>query len=76
MQLNILAKMLRERYGIDVADNMFLLQIHPDMSDAHCVQVTNLKAATDSLFAVEEERTRQGALGAQATPGTQNAKVG
>jgi hypothetical protein len=45
MQLNILAKMLRERYGIDVADNMFLLQIHPDMSDAHCVQVSNLKAA-------------------------------
>jgi hypothetical protein len=26
MQLNILAKMLRERYGIDVADNMFAVE--------------------------------------------------
>jgi hypothetical protein len=62
MQLNILSKVLRERYGIDVAGNMFLLQIHPDMPNAHCVQVANLKEATDSLFAIEEERARQTTL--------------
>lgn len=74
MQLNILAKMLRERYGIDVTDNMFLLQIHPDMYDAHCVQVSNLKAATDSLFAVEEERTRRATLAPAPPPTPQSVK--
>ena len=72
MQLNILAKMLRERYGIDVADNMFLLQIHPDMCNAHCVQVSNPRAATDSLFAVEQERARQSMLAPAPTPTPQS----
>lgn len=74
MQLNILAKMLRERYGIDVSRNMFLLQIHPDMSDVHCVQVATLKDATDSLFAIEEERARQ-AIQAPAPPPTPQPKA-
>tara|TARA_B110001450_G_scaffold6782_2_gene6999 strand:+ start:1165 stop:2118 length:954 start_codon:yes stop_codon:yes gene_type:complete len=71
MQLNILAKMLRERYDIDVASNMFLLQIHPDMSSAHCVQVSDLRQATDSLFAIEEERTRQATLARIPPPANQ-----
>lgn len=56
MQLNILSKILRERYGIDVGDNMFLVQMHPDMQEAHCVQVPRHDGPTDALFAVEAER--------------------
>lgn len=69
MQLNILSKILRERYGIDVETNMFLLQIHPELSQAHCVQVPDLTDATNSLFAVETERCRQATL-APAPPPT------
>ena len=56
MQLNILSKMLRERYEIDVGDNMYLLQIHEDLDEAHCVRVPCYRAATNMLFAVETER--------------------
>ncbi len=56
MQLNILAKMLRGRYGVDVGDNMYLLQLHADMDSAHCVRVPNHGAATNSLFKIEAER--------------------
>lgn len=58
MQLNILAMMLQEKYGI-VVKHMFLLQIHPDLDEAHCVRVPNHMDATHSLFAVEAERLRQ-----------------
>lgn len=58
MQLNILAKMLRERYDIDVRHDMYLLQIHSDMAQAHCERVPVHKQATDALFAIESERTR------------------
>ena len=58
MQLNILAKMLRERYGIDVQQRMYLVQIHPDLADAHCVKVDAHPRATDALFAVETIRRR------------------
>ena len=58
MQLNILAKMLRERYAIDVGDNMYLLQLHPDLHEAHCVKVQMLQDATDSLFNIEAYKLR------------------
>lgn len=58
MQLNILAKMLRGRYDIDVGHNMYLLQIHADMAQAHCERVPLHKQATDALFAIEAERMR------------------
>lgn len=58
MQLNILAKMLRERYGIDVKERMYLVQLHPDLADAHCAKVDAYPKATDALFAVETIRRR------------------
>jgi len=58
MQLNVLSKMLRERYDIDVGQNMYLLQIHRDLKSAHCIRVPSLRQATDTMFAVEAERRR------------------
>jgi hypothetical protein len=58
MQLNILAIMLQEKYGI-VVKNTFLLQMHPGLDEAHCVQVPGHMNATDSLFTIEAERLRQ-----------------
>ena len=58
MQLNILSKMLRERYGIGVGRRMYLLQLHPDLPEAHCVQVDMHTEATDALFAIEAMRRR------------------
>jgi hypothetical protein len=58
MQLNILAKMLRERYDVDVQDRMYLLQIHSDMDAAHCVGVPVMRQATNSVFAIEAEKRR------------------
>lgn len=56
VQLNVYAKMLRDKYDIDVDGNMFLLQLHEDMTKAHCVKVQNLKATIDTLFEVEAQR--------------------
>jgi len=56
MQLNILAKMLRERYGYDVGKHMYLVQMHEDMEEAHTVQVPHVRDATNSLFNIEAER--------------------
>lgn len=64
MQLNILAKMLRERYGIDVKDRMYLVQLHPDLADAHCIRVDAHPRATDALFAVETIRRLEAAAAA------------
>ena len=58
MQLNILSKMLRDRYAIDVGEHMYLLQLHPDLQAAHCVQVPMLEDATNTLFKVEEYKLR------------------
>jgi len=58
MQLNILAKMLRERYDIDVQDHMYLLQVHSDMDAAHCVGVPVMRQATNSVFVIEAEKRR------------------
>lgn len=58
MQLNILSKMLRERYGIDVMDKMYLLQLHSDLEGVHCVKVQMLPDATNSLFNIEAEQLR------------------
>lgn len=56
MQLNILAKILRERYEIDVGHNMYLLQLHVDMDRAHCIRVPSHTQATNTLFRIEAER--------------------
>jgi hypothetical protein len=56
VQLNALSKILRERYHIDVKQNMYLLQIHPSMEQAHCVRVPMYKQSIDSLFVIESER--------------------
>lgn len=56
MQLNILSKILRDRYDINVEERMFLLQIHEDMDEAHCVQVEACVEQTHTLFAIETER--------------------
>jgi len=59
MQLNILAKILRERYDIDVQGRMYLLQVHCDMHTAHCVGVPTVRQTTNSVFAIEAERWRE-----------------
>ena len=70
MQLNILAKMLRERYGIDVKERMYLLQLHPDLDAAHCAKVEAHPKATDALFAVETiRRCGEAAEAAEAAAG-------
>lgn len=56
MQLNVLSKMLREKYNIDVGIDMYLLQIHCDLQSAHCIRVPSLHQATNTMFAVEAER--------------------
>jgi hypothetical protein len=58
MQLNILAMMLQEKYGI-VVKHLFLLQLHPDLETAHCVRVPDHMNATHSLFTIEAERLAQ-----------------
>lgn len=58
VQLNVLAEMLHARYGIAVGRNMFLVQLHPDLDHAHCVQVPTLASEMRTLFAVEKERLR------------------
>jgi hypothetical protein len=55
MQLNILAKILEDRYAIFVDTDMYLLQIHESLKEAHCVQVESHRAATSSLFMIEAE---------------------
>lgn len=56
MQLNVLSKMLRERYNIDVGQHMYLLQVHIDMEYSHCIRVPVYSDATNSVFAIETER--------------------
>lgn len=60
MQLNILAKILRDRYDVEVNTSMYLLQVHSELEEAHCVRVPLLREATDCLFAVEAARRRGG----------------
>lgn len=55
-QLNILSHVLRTKYGIDVADNMYLLQLHRDMDTWHCVQVPQHRDEIDTLFRIETQR--------------------
>lgn len=56
LQLNILSKILEERYAISVGADMYLLQIHEALEEAHCVQVPAHRAATSSLFTIEAEK--------------------
>lgn len=58
VQLNVLAKMLREKYDVEVGANMYLLQAHEDLAEAHCVRVPSVRLAVDELFAIEAERRR------------------
>jgi len=58
MQLNILSKILRERYSITVGQHMYLVQIHPDMQAAHTIRVPELRSATNALFEVEARARR------------------
>ena len=56
MQLNILAHILLTRYGVDVGERLFLLQIHETLDTAHCVQVNSYRSETRSLFSIETEK--------------------
>lgn len=57
-QLNVLSFILRERYGIDVGNRMFILQLHDSLDTWHCVQVTDRQDAIQSLFRIEHTRLR------------------
>lgn len=65
MQLNVLAKILRERYEIDVGANMILLQLHPGMPNrkAHWTRVPIYKNETDDLFKLEYRKLLEGVGG-------------
>jgi hypothetical protein len=56
VQLNVYAFILRERYGIDVESRMLLLQLHPALEEAHCVQVPQVTQEVDALFAEQSKR--------------------
>lgn len=58
MQLNILSKMLLGKYGIDVGQHMYLVQIHEDLPRAHTQRVDRMTNATNSLFNIEAEKLR------------------
>ena len=56
LQLNIYAKMLRDRYGIDVKHHMYLVQLHEAMDTFHVVRVDQHSSDTDALFSAEAAR--------------------
>ncbi len=56
IQLNCYAKILRDRYGIDVDAHMYLVQIHEDMSSFHAVRVAQRAVATEALFSAAAAR--------------------
>jgi hypothetical protein len=52
-QLNAYAYIAHANHGVDFRDRMFVLQIHPTLSQANCVQVARMDAAMQSVFAAE-----------------------
>lgn len=55
-QLNAYAKVALDSYGIDFRDRMLLLQVHPDLPEAHCVRVPRMQREMDALFELEASR--------------------
>lgn len=55
-QLNAYAHIAATQYGVDFRDFMCLLQIHPDLDEAHLVRVERLDNEMEELFALEVSR--------------------
>tara|TARA_Y100000748_G_scaffold249224_1_gene214118 strand:- start:45 stop:938 length:894 start_codon:yes stop_codon:yes gene_type:complete len=55
-QLNAYSRVAVDGYGIDFRDRMLLLQIHPDLPEAHCVRVPRMDREMDALFELEASR--------------------
>ena len=53
MQLNILSKILRDRYDMDVKSNMHIVQLHKDLKEAHHVVASDLTSEVNTLFDYE-----------------------
>ena len=52
-QLNAYAYIAHANYGVDFRDRMFLVQIHPDLPEAHCVQVRRMDEEMQHVFGAE-----------------------
>ncbi len=52
-QLNIYAHIAASEYGIDFRDNLYLLQIHPSLEQAHTVTCARMDDRMEALFALE-----------------------
>ena len=61
-QLAVLSKILRDKYGIDVGENTFLLQVHEALDVAHLVRTVDISSAINCMFAIEKERWSAAAI--------------
>ena len=55
-QLNAYSRVALDGYGIDFRDRMLLLQVHPDLPEAHAVRVPRMDREMDALFELEASR--------------------
>ena len=62
-QLNAYGYIANENYGIDFRDRMFVVQIHPLLTEAHCVHVSRMDEQMHSIFRLEEAIQIQAVLG-------------
>lgn len=55
-QLNLYARIAAESYGLECRNRMLLLQIHPDLPEAHMVRVPRMDREIDMLLELEASR--------------------
>ena len=54
VQQNIYAHICATQYNMDFRDKMFLLQVHPMLTEAHTVTVERMDDKMEALFALEQ----------------------
>ncbi len=72
LQLNVLAHVLKTRYGIDVGDRMYLFQVYPGIANVHCQRVASYQSAVVQLLKAEAARIAAAANGAAANGAAAN----
>ena len=55
-QLNLYARIAAESHGLECRNRMLLLQIHPDLAEAHMVRVPRMDREVDELLELEASR--------------------
>ena len=59
VQQNIYGHIAAKQYNIDFRDQMFLLQIYPDMKEAHTVRVPRMDDRMEALIELESNKMDQ-----------------